>query len=150
MFDSISVAQSTFILNHVTLRKFVYHFRQSNNFFFLFIMHPFEYEFLVFVSLYLTFMKLSCLLWILSQPHFEGIVRLPLTLLKMGLGSPLGFPKTQSAIAGLKKPCIGVFLVPLERFWSVDVQNGFAWAIWTSASQVMVKRRAGSQTAKSN
>jgi hypothetical protein len=28
--------------------------------------------------------------------HFEGVVRSPLTLLKMGLGSPPGLPKTQS------------------------------------------------------
>jgi hypothetical protein len=31
----------------------------------------------------------------------------------------------------------------MERSWSVDVQNGLAWAIWTSAAQVMGKRRAG-------
>jgi hypothetical protein len=30
--------------------------------------------------------------------------------------------------------------------WSVDVQNGLAWVIWTSSAQVMGKRRAGSQT----
>jgi hypothetical protein len=41
----------------------------------------------------------------------------------------------------------GVFLIPLERSWTVDVQNGLAWAIWTSAAQVMGKRKAGSQTA---
>jgi hypothetical protein len=29
----------------------------------------------------------------LSQPHFEGVVRSPLTLLKMGLGSPPRLPK---------------------------------------------------------
>jgi hypothetical protein len=29
-----------------------------------------------------------------SQPHFEGSVRLPFTFPKMGLGSPLGLPKT--------------------------------------------------------
>jgi hypothetical protein len=34
----------------------------------------------------------------------------------------------------------------LERFWSVDVQNGLALAIWTFAAQVMCKRKAGSQT----
>jgi hypothetical protein len=31
---------------------------------------------------------------LMSQPHFEGSVRLPFTFLKMGLGSPLGLPKT--------------------------------------------------------
>jgi hypothetical protein len=32
--------------------------------------------------------------WLLSQPHFEGSVRSPLTLPKMGLGSPPGLPKS--------------------------------------------------------
>jgi hypothetical protein len=49
---------------------------------------------------------------LMSQPHFEGVVRLPLTLPKMGLGSPLGLPQTQSVIAGVKTPRIGAFLVP--------------------------------------
>jgi hypothetical protein len=38
-----------------------------------------------------------------------------------------------------------VFLISLERSWSVDVRNGLAWVIWTFAAQVMDKRRAGSQ-----
>jgi hypothetical protein len=42
-------------------------------------------------------------------------------------------------------PRIEMFFISLKRFWSVDVQNGLAWAIWTSTTQVMVKRRAGSQ-----
>ncbi len=50
----------------------------------------------------------------LSQPHFEGSVRSPLTLPKMGLGSPLGLPKTQNAIAGVKTPCIEVFFIPFD------------------------------------
>jgi hypothetical protein len=50
----------------------------------------------------------------MSQPHFEGSVRLPLTLPKMGLGSPSGLPKTQNAIVGVKRPCIDVFFIPLE------------------------------------
>jgi len=33
----------------------------------------------------------------------------------------------------------------IGRSWSVDVQNGLAWAIWTSATQVMGKRRADNQ-----
>jgi hypothetical protein len=48
-------------------------------------------------------------------------------------------------IAGVKTPFIGVFFISMERSWSVDVQNGLAWAIWTFATQVMGKRRAGSQ-----
>jgi len=51
----------------------------------------------------------------MSQPHFERVVRSPLTLLKMGLGSPPGLPKTQRAIARVKTPCIEAFFIPLER-----------------------------------
>jgi hypothetical protein len=82
----------------------------------------------------------------MSQPHFEGSVRSPLTLPKMGLESPLGLPKTQSSIARVKTPCLEVFFIPLESSWSVDVQNGLSWIIWKSVAQVMVERRAGSQT----
>jgi len=64
----------------------------------------------------------------------------------MGLGSPPRLPKNQSVIARVKTPCIEAFFIQLERSWSVDVQNGLAWVIWTSAAQVMVKRRVGSQT----
>jgi hypothetical protein len=51
----------------------------------------------------------------LSQPYFEGSVRLPFTLPKMGLGSPLGFLKIQSSIAGVKTLRLEVFFIPLER-----------------------------------
>ncbi len=34
----------------------------------------------------------------------------------------------------------------LERPWSSDVKNGLAWSIRTSEAQVIVERRAGSQT----
>jgi hypothetical protein len=40
----------------------------------------------------------------LSQPHFEGSVRSPLTL-----------PKIQNAIAGVKTARIEVFFISLER-----------------------------------
>jgi hypothetical protein len=63
-----------------------------------------------------------------------------------GSWSPLGLPKTQKTIVGVKTLCIEVFFIPLKRSWSVDVQNGLAWAIWTFEAQVMGKRRAGSQT----
>jgi hypothetical protein len=39
-----------------------------------------------------------------------------------------------------------LFIISLENYQSVDVKNGLTWAIWTSAAQVMAKRRAGSQT----
>jgi hypothetical protein len=59
----------------------------------------------------------------------------------MGLGSPPGLLKTQSTIAGVKTPCIEAFFISLERPWSVNVQNGLAWAIWTSVAQVMVEKK---------
>jgi hypothetical protein len=51
----------------------------------------------------------------LSQPHFEGSVRSPLTLPKMGVWSPPGLPKTQKTIAGVKTPYIDVFFISLEK-----------------------------------
>jgi hypothetical protein len=51
----------------------------------------------------------------LSQPHFEGSVRSPLTLPKMGVWSPSGLPKIQKTIARVKTPHIEVFFTPLER-----------------------------------
>ncbi len=63
-------------------------------------------------TLCLIFSFCSCEL---SQPHFEGVVRLPLTLSKMGLGSPPGLLKTQSAIVGVKTPHLEAFFIPLER-----------------------------------
>jgi len=68
-----------------------------------------------------------------------------LTLPKWGLGSPLGILKLQSSIEEVKTPFIGVFFISLESYRSVDVENGLAWAIWTSVAHVMAKRRAGSQ-----
>jgi len=68
-----------------------------------------------------------------------------LTFLKLGLGSPLGLLELQSSIAGVKTLHIGVSFISLESYRSANVENGLAWAIWTSAAQVMGKRRAGSQ-----
>jgi hypothetical protein len=50
-----------------------------------------------------------------SQPHFEGSVRSPLTLPKMGLGSPPGLLKIESTIAGVKTLRIEMFFILLER-----------------------------------
>jgi hypothetical protein len=80
---------------------------------------------------------------LLSQPHFEGVVRSPLTLLKMGLGSPSGLPKTQSMIARVKTLRIETFFIPLQRTWSVDVQNGLAWAIWNLQHKLWLKEGTG-------
>jgi len=80
------------------------------------------------------------------QPYFEGSVRMKLTLSKLGLGSPPRLPKLQSSITGVKTPCIGVFFILLESYWSLDVENGLSWAIWTSVAQVMAKRKVRSET----
>jgi hypothetical protein len=57
----------------------------------------------------------------MSQPHFGLSVRVKLTFPKVGTWSPSGFPKIQSSSWRAKTPHIGVFLVSLERSWSVDV-----------------------------
>jgi hypothetical protein len=43
-------------------------------------------------------------------------VRMKLTLLKWGFGSPSGFPKLQSSIAEFKTPCIKVLFISLENY----------------------------------
>ncbi len=65
---------------------------------------------------------------------------------KVRIWSPPGLSNVQSSTARPKTPRIGVFLVSLKRFWSVDIENGLVLAIWTSVAQVMGKRRAESQT----
>jgi hypothetical protein len=62
---------------------------------------------------------------------------------KVRIWSPPGLPNVQSSTARPKTPRIEVFLVSLERSWSVDIENGLALVIWTSVAQVMGKRRAG-------
>jgi len=69
-----------------------------------------------------------------------------LTLPKWGLGSPPGLSKLQSSIIRAKTPHIGVLFISLESCGSVDIKTFLAWAIWTSTTQVMAKRKAGSQT----
>jgi hypothetical protein len=46
----------------------------------------------------------------------------------------------------VKTPLLEDFFISLERYWNLDVQNGLAWPIWTYATQVMAKRKAGGQT----
>jgi hypothetical protein len=59
--------------------------------------------------------------------------------------SPSGLSNLQRAIAEVKTPRIEKFFISLERYWSVDVKNGLAWPVWTSVTQVIAKRKAGSQ-----
>jgi hypothetical protein len=83
--------------------------------------------------------------WV-SQPYFGQVWGETQHLEKVRIWSPPGLPNVQSSTARPKTPRIEVFLVSLERSWSVDIENGLALAIWTSVAQVMGKRRAGSQT----
>jgi hypothetical protein len=64
---------------------------------------------------------------------------------KVRIWSPLGLPNVHNSTTRPKTPRIEVFLVSLEKSWSVDIENGLALVIWTSVAQVMGKRRAGSQ-----
>jgi hypothetical protein len=83
---------------------------------------------------------------LLVATRLKESVRMTLTLPKWGLGSPPGLSKLQSSIVEVKTPCIGVFFISLESYQSVDVENELAWAIWTSTSQVIAKRKVESQT----
>ncbi len=51
----------------------------------------------------------------MSQPHFEASVKMRLTLPKVGTWSPPRLPQLQNSIAEVKKPCLEVFFIPLER-----------------------------------
>ncbi len=55
---------------------------------------------------------------------------------KVRIWSPPGLPNVQSSTARPKTPRIEVFLVSLERSWSVDIENGLALVIWTFVTQV--------------
>ncbi len=70
-------------------------------------------------------------------------VKMKFTLPKWGLGNPPRLLKLQSSIVGVKTPCIRVFFISLKSYWSADVENGLAWAIWTSTAHVMAKRKVG-------
>jgi hypothetical protein len=85
----------------------------------------------------------SCALYIYVATLLWGSVRMKFTLPKLGLGSPPGLPKLQSSIARVKTPRIEVFFISLESYQNLNVENGLAWAIWTSIAQVMAKRRVG-------
>jgi hypothetical protein len=50
--------------------------------------------------------------------------RMRLTLSKWGLKSPLGLPKLQNSITGVKTLCIEAFFISLESYQSVNVENG--------------------------
>jgi hypothetical protein len=66
-----------------------------------------------------------------------------------GSWSPDGLPNLQRAIVAVKTHYIEFFLISLENYWNLNVWIGLAWPIWTSKTQVMAKRKVGSQTIKS-
>jgi hypothetical protein len=45
----------------------------------------------------------------------------------------------------VKTLCTETLFISIKNYPSVDVENGLALIIWTSATQVMTKRKAGSQ-----
>jgi hypothetical protein len=61
--------------------------------------------------------------------------------------TPSGLLKLQREISKSKTLFLVDFFIPLKIYWKVDVQNGLAWPIWTFETQVMAKRKAGSQIA---
>ncbi len=48
------------------------------------------------------------------------------TFPKWGLGSPRGLSKLQSSIIGVKTTHLEAFLMSLESYGNVDVENGLA------------------------
>jgi hypothetical protein len=79
----------------------------------------------------------------LSQPYLAKCGGEAQHLEKVRSWSPPGLSNVQSSTVRPKTSRIGVFLVSLERSWSVDIENALALGIWTSVAQVMGKRRVG-------
>ncbi len=63
----------------------------------------------------------------------------------LGIWSPDGLLNLRRTIAWVKTQWIEKFLISLESYWNVNVWNEFAWPIWTLKTQVMPKRKVGSQ-----
>jgi len=104
----------------------------------LFVVSKFIISFIVWKVI-----RIINILFRMSQPHFWKSVRMTLTLSKWGLGSPSGLPKLQSSIARVKTPCLEAFFISLKIYWSVDVENGLAWAIWTLQHKLWQKEGSG-------
>jgi len=65
---------------------------------------------------------------------------------EMGTWESSGTPETSEFNYRGQNTLHWVFIISLERYRSVDVENGLTWAIWTSTAQVMAKRKVESQT----
>jgi hypothetical protein len=62
-----------------------------------------------------------------------------------GSWSPDGLPNFHKTISRVKTHWIEPFLTSLESSWNLNVSSELAWSIWTLQTQVIPKRRAGSQ-----
>jgi hypothetical protein len=52
----------------------------------------------------------------------------------------------ETRFEGLKLVQIGIFIIPLERFWRIDIQNRVACPIWILKIHLMTNWMVGSQT----
>ncbi len=93
----------------------------------------------------MLFFSFSPLCYICRNPTLAKCGGEAQHLEKVRIRSPPGLPNVQSSTTRPKTPRIEVFLVSLERSWSVDIENGLALVIWTFVAQVMGKRRAGNR-----
>jgi hypothetical protein len=76
----------------------------------------------------------------------EGMIpHTPKWNLMLGVRVPKGLLNFQNAITGVKTHCLEEFFISLKSYWNVDVWNGLVLPISTFETQVMVKRKVGSQ-----
>jgi hypothetical protein len=81
-----------------------------------------------------------------SQPYFGPSVGVKPNTPKVGNLESSGTPECLEFYSKAQNTSHWGFLVSLKRSWIINIKNGLALVIWTSAAQVMGKRRAGSQT----
>jgi len=81
-----------------------------------------------------------------SQPYFEKVCEDETHTPETGTWESSETPKTSKFDCWGQNTSHRVFFISLENYRSVDVENGLAWAIWTSVTQVMAKTKAWSQT----
>jgi hypothetical protein len=77
------------------------------------------------------------------QPYFGQVWGEAQHLEKRRIWSPPRLPNVQSSTARSKTPRIGVFLVSLERSWSVDIENGLVLAIGHLSPKLWAKEGPG-------
>ncbi len=75
-----------------------------------------------------------------SQPYFGPSVGVKPNTPKVGNLESSGTPKFLELNSKAQNIRIEAFLVSLERSGSINIENGLALVIWTSAAQVMGKR----------